>query len=136
MAEPRKVSGGQGGYRPKSYAEMESQAGRIHGAIVPRMRQLTDETEAAEKRRKMEWAAGEGREFIWDTSDRDRARALVRSNTEYQRLQRRLNRVDAFIDRNRPNFEEEPIDIFNPDANSPERRRNLARLNRRTRTRR
>lgn len=125
-----------GTFRPKSFADMESQVGRIHGAIVPRMRQITEEVEAEEKEKKRQWAGEEGRTFIWDTSDRDRARSLVQYNTEYRRLQRRLNRADAFLDRNRPNFEEEPLDIFDPNANTPERRRNLVRLNRRTRRRR
>lgn len=125
-----------GKYRPKSFADMASQYGRIRGAIVPRMLSIVEEVEAAERQKAADRAAVEGRSFYWDTSDRDRARSMVRYNTEYQRLQRRLNRADAFLNRNRPNFEEEsPLDIFNPNADSPERRRNLARLNRITRTR-
>lgn len=124
MSEPKQM----GRFRPKSYSEMVQQAGRIHGAIEPQMRRIVDAYRDAAR-------AAYGSDI--QTSDLDRATAVAQRSAEYQRLQRRLNRVDAFINRNAPNFEDEgPIDIFNPNADTPVRRRNLARLNRRTRTRR
>ena len=119
-----------GRYRPKSYSEMEQQAGRIHGTIVPMQRRIVNNYIEAERDRIMR----NGRGYM-DDSDVARARLFAVRSSEYQRLQRRLNRVDSFLNRNRPDFEEEPLDIFNPNADTPERRRNLDRLNRRTRTR-
>ena len=116
-----------GKYRPKSYNEMESQLGRIYGVVAPRLRRIQQDyinAEAGRSNRPM------------DASDYDRALSEARRSSEYQRLANRLNRASAFVSRNRPDLEEEPIDIFNPDASSPERTRNQRRLNRRTRSRR
>jgi len=118
-----------GQYRPKSYGEMSQQAGRIHGEITSRMMGIVERYREEARRA----ASESGRRF--DTSERDRADYAAWQSPEYQRLQRRLNRTDAFMNRNRPNFEEETVDIFNPNADTPERRRNLEKLNRRTRRR-
>lgn len=119
-----------GKYRAKSFGEMSQQAGRIHGEITSRMMGIVERYREEARR----VASESGRRF--DTSDRDRADYAAWQSPEYQRLQRRLNRTDAFLDRNRPNFEEETIDIFNPNTNTPEHRRNLAKLNRKTTRRR
>lgn len=117
-----------GKYRLKSYSEMAQQAGRIHGAIAPQMRRIVDAYRDAAR-------IAYGSDI--QTSDLDRATAVAQRSAEYQRLQRRLNRVDAFMDRNRPNFEDEgPIDIFNPNRLTPARRRNIELMSRRTRRRR
>lgn len=116
-----------GKYRPKSYNDMEQQLGRIYGVIAPQLRRIQQDYVNAE--------AGRSTRPM-DTSDYDRALYSARKSPEYQRLTRRLNRAAAFVSRNRPELEEEPIDIFNPNASSTERSRNQRKLNRKTRTRR
>ena len=127
MAEPRKV----GQYRPKSYMDMQQQVNRIQGEGWRRMMGIVEQN--IERRRAEKEGEG-GRRF--DTSDRDRAIYEAQNSPEYQRMLHRMNRSQEYLNRQRPELEPEPIDIFDSNVGAEERRRNLARMERRTRTRR
>lgn len=127
MSEPKQT----GRFRPKSYLDMQQQVERIQREGWHRLMNIVDRN--VERRREEIEAAG-GR---FDTSDRDRAIYEAQRSEAYQREVRRMNRAQEYLQRQLPaDLEPEPVDIFDSNVGAEERRRNLDRMERRTRTRR